>query len=354
MLLAGVLALVLVTDRDAEPAVQQPATTAESPELSRRELAAREALERGLAYLAAQQAQEIDGSFPRAQAREWAPVGVTALGCLAFLAAGNQPGRGPYGNIVQRAVDYLLAHQDRNVGSPTHGYIASQGDALSRIHGHGFATLVLAEAFGMMPGNERLGTALEAAVRRIEASQSSEGGWDYEPIAGASHEGSTTICLVQALRAAHTAGIHVDASVVARAVDYVHRLQTDEGTFRYRLHDSTTSVALTAAGISTLNMAGTYDAAPIQAGIDAIWRLIDEPRDVRWPDYERLYVAQAFWQLSDTTHFERWWPRELRRVLAAQNTDGSWTNRAHGPAYATAMQCLVLSVPEGLLPIFQR
>ena len=327
----------------------------ESPQLlSQREIAMREALERGLAFLAREQAKAIDGSFPKGDAREWAPVGVTALGCLAFLAGGHQPGRGPYGKNTQRALDYLLSKADRNPNSKTYGYIGSEGDRHSRIHGHGYATLALAEALGMSPGNENLRGVLTQAVDRIQKSQSSEGGWGYEPIPGSFHEGSTTICVVQALRAARNAGVVVDSEIIARAVDYVSRLQAPDGTFRYQLHSEDTSVALTAAGIATLNMAGTYDAAPIQAGIDAIWRLFGTERPMKFPDYERLYLAQAFWQLTDRTHFDAWWPGELRRILSSQRADGSWSSPAYGPAYATAVQCLVLAMPDGLLPIFQR
>jgi hypothetical protein len=41
-------------------------------------------------------------------------------------------------------------------------------------------------------------------------------------------------------------------------------------------------------------------------------------------------------------------------VLGAQRDDGSWGDARFGDVYATAMNCLVLAVPEGLLPIFQR
>lgn len=321
--------------------------------------AARRALDDGLAYLARRQAETEDGSFPKGDEQEYAPVGVTALGVLAFMAAGNSPGRGPHGPAVRRAIDYLLEKTDLAPESDTYGYVSSGADTTSRMHGHGYATLALAEVYGMAQPSQRLERALLAAVRLIERSQGSEGGWEYEPRAIANHEGSVTICLVQALRAARNAGVRVDADVIEQAEDYVVRLQKPDGTFRYTLQSEDSSVALTAAAVSTLNMAGRYDDAVVKSAIDAVWSGLalaaeDPQHRSRFPFYERLHLAQAFWQLTDDTHFERWFAEERARVLRQQRKDGSWENRRFGDCYATAVNCLVLAIPEGVLPIFQR
>ena len=319
--------------------------------------AARRALDAGLAYLARRQAETVDGSLP-VGGTENAPMGITALGTLAFMAAGNSPGRGPYGDQVARGLDYLLEHTDLAPESPTFGYI-STGNDKSRTHGHGFATLVLAQAHGMAPRRSgRIARALSAATGLIQRSQGAEGGWEYEPRAVAAHEGSVTICLVQALRAARNSGLTVDSGVIRRAEDYVVRLQKDDGTFRYELGDPRSTIALTAAGVSTLNMAGRYDDNVIRSAIDAIWSGLARQREdgerVRFPYYQRFYIAQAFWQLADTSHFARWFDEERPEMLRAQAPDGSWRGRTYGDCYATAMNCLVLAIPEGLLPIFQR
>ena len=287
-----------------------PQARAVGPPASSLESASEEALQRGLAYLARRVAETPDGSFPlglKGETREWAPVGVGALGALAFMAAGNSPGRGPYGREVSGLVDYLLSHTDLDADSAEYGYIAKSGDRWSRTHGHGFGTLVLAEAYGMTGRNsERLERALLAAVDLIHRSQGAEGGWHYEPRVIPAHESSITITYVQALRAARNSGIKVDEGVIHRAEEYVRRCQKEDGTFRYQLDLPQSTVGLTAAGIATLNMAGTYDAAIIQNGIDAILqREADPERRPNFPVYERLYVAQAFWQLSDLSIFER-------------------------------------------------
>ncbi len=325
------------------------------------EHAARRALDDGLAYLARRATETVDGSLPVDDAhnpREQSPIGVSALGALAFMAAGHSPGRGPHAETVERVLDYLLEHADLAPESSTHGYVSSRGDRFSRMHGHGYATLALAQAYGMAPRrSDRIHHALVAAVQRIESTQGNEGGWYYEPQLHAQHEGSVTICLVQALRAAQNVGIQVDSKVIERAESYVIRLQKPDGTFRYGLDVEDSTVALTAAGVATLNMAGRYDDAIIQNAIDAIWSglaLQEDGGRAEFPFYQRFYLAQAFWQLSDTSHFERWFEPEKARLLRTQDADGSWTDRRFGSCYATASNCLVLAMPEGVLPIFQR
>ncbi len=348
-----------------EGGVQTRGTPAEPLTLSHAALtsaAAERAVEAGLGFLEGLQERAGDGSFALTDVdqADYAPLGVSALCALAFLAAGNAPGRGPHGEVVARVLDYLLLHTELGPESSQRGFVSVQGDSLSRTHGHGYATLVLAEVYGMAPGSERIRNALVAAVERIQKSQGSEGGWGYEAYATPLHEGSVTICMVQALRAARDAGIQVDAALIARADDYVRRLQSKStGLFCYTLGEETrTSVALTAAAISTLNATGTYDDAVIHSGIDAIWSALalrsERGKPPDFPEYERLYLAQALWQLSDERHFERWFEDERARLLRTQQSDGSWGESRFGAAYATAVNCLVLSLPDSALPIFQR
>jgi len=328
------------------------------------------ALERGLAYLAARQGTQEDGSLPQDEEARFVPVAVTALASLAWMAAGSQPDRGPYGEEIVRAIDYLVRSANVTPTSDTYGYITDGGPD-GRIHAHGFATLALSQAYSMSPRTVRgkkIARVLEAGVRLIENAQVHEGGWYYEPRRTLQHENSTTICVVQALRAARNAGIRVDPAVIARAIDYVKRTQNDDGGFRYGLDQDQTTIAITAAAVATLNATGEYTSREITTGIQ--WMLArlelraeeeaESPRTHRlqsltsFPYYERLYVAQALWQNPDRRLFERWWDRERTRILAAQDADGSWESRRFGSSYATAVNCLVLALPLELLPIFQR
>ena len=318
------------------------------------------ALKRGLDWLATQQAKTGDGSFPRGEGKDikYAPVAITALGALALMAGGSTASQGPHHVQVARAIDYLLVHTDLSPASPHHGFISAGGDETSLMHGHGFATLALAEAYGMSPKGEHIATALKAAIALIERTQGTAGAWFYKPERQSEHEGSLTVCMVQALRAAKEAGLHVDATVIAKADGYLERSQTKDGSFAYHIGSPRTSVALTAAAISALNATGTYTGESLSRATDAIWRDLakraqgGEPS--RFPYYERFYLAQAFWQSADETHYKRWFPTERTQILRTQNKDGSWADTPFGVAYATSMNCLVLAIPGSLLPAFQR
>ena len=99
--------------------------------------ATQEAIDGSLAYLA--NAQHADGAWGTNQ--HVGNVAVTALGGLALMSAGHQPGRGRYGNHVLRAVQNILSCEDP--GQP--GFLVSRrSQSHGPMYGHGFATLFLA------------------------------------------------------------------------------------------------------------------------------------------------------------------------------------------------------------------
>ena len=326
--------------------------------------AARAALVGALDWLASEQALQPDGSIPTGGAGKEAPLAVSALTALAWMAGGSTPERGPHGVQLGRVIDYLISRTELDPESPTLGYISDGRDQLSRLHGHGFATLALAQAYAISPKSprgRRIERTLLLSIHRIQISQGTEGGWFYSPTRSLEHEGSVTIALVQALRAARNSGLKVDPEVIKRAIEYVRRSQAEDGSFRYAIGHEETSVALTAAAISTLNATGIYSGKEVLRGYDSIQRELSE-REAgsekavapAFPFYERLYLAQAYWQHPDRSLFETWFAAERRLLITSQQDSGAWTGSPFGAAYATASNALVLALPENLLPIFQR
>ncbi|MEZ5989165.1 MAG: prenyltransferase/squalene oxidase repeat-containing protein [Planctomycetota bacterium] len=310
-----------------------------------------------------------DGSFRLRDAANPAPVAVTALSVLALLSAGEVPGRTAHGLAVERGIRYLIDKQDQS-GGPRDGYLFFDQDRYSNMHGHGYAALALSQALGMLSNDpdralvtrDEVKDALTRAVKLIEHSQEQEtGGWSYDP-SPTDHEGSMTICMVQALRAAKDAGIEVDAAVIARAVRYVERSQKPDGSFRYKLGSADSSVALTAAAVATLEAAGDWDdpvltkgkAWLVDHGLDAAGRLRRGPSP-RFPWYERLYLAQALFFDRDIGPYRRWFTHLVADLARVRDpaTD-LWSSEQYSEAYATAMSVLVLSMPLQYLPVHQR
>lgn len=326
-----------------------PRSPSDSPTFVEITPPALQATERGLAFLATQQAR--NGSFgPQYQ------VAITSLAGLAFLAHGNQPGQGKYGEQIRAAIRYLVV----DCASPRGGFITEPGLGQSRMHGHGFATMFLAEAWGMSETlgpelRDRLQGTLERAVRTIETSQSRLGGWFYTPDQKEMDEGSVTVCAVAALRAARNAGFAVNKQVIDKAILYLKKSANKDGSFKYSLSmgQMRSSSALTAAAVSTLNFAGEYSLAEVQNGLKYLQKFkpgTDHNNGHQF--YEDFYAALAMFQAGGA-FWEEWFPLIRDNLLKRQSKSGAWEGE-YGPEYCTSLACLILQIPNRYLPIFQR
>jgi len=336
----------------------------------------------GLDYL--WRSQNRDGSFGETES----VVGVTALCMLAFFAAGHQEGRGRYGkydlelgrgDVIRRGIAYLLAQSrspsEKNPLVSTFppyppGYIVAENDADSRMHGHCYAAQALLLAYGSGKQSDAWSSELrrkvQLALQVIENAQTMTGGWGYDPTPDASHEGSITVCAVQALRLATDAGFVVDKEVQRMGLRYLHDSQRPNGSFKYALMHERTSVALTAAAVTALHGFGEYYSESVRLGLEYLRNNYRRPDDVQpWYYYGNFYSAQAFYRAGGKD-WERWCDAIVPSIVERQERGagpeaGSWDDRSntdgprsHGRVYATAMSCLALSVPDGFLPLFQK
>jgi hypothetical protein len=333
-------------------------------------------VEGSLAFL--EHSQNVDGSFGGPEAQQ-IRIGTTALACLAFMAHGDTEYRGRYHDTVERAVKFLLS-----CVTPTGeraGYFVASGDTLSRMHGQGFATLALAEAYGMFGVRRKFVTSADAmkkaviaAVRIIVKSQTPMGGWFYEPFEDTHDEGSITVCMIQALRAARDAGFEVPHRSVESACEYVRKSQNPDGSFRYSLHGNPQATfELAAAACSTLIHAGRYYDRSVRAGRDYVWGkafdefLVDPPRG--HPYYGLFYAVQMLWFDYDddvSSRYDRmsryhpriveWFEERFDSGTGVFRDDGipRHSESDFGAVYRTALAALTLQIPESSLPIFQR
>ncbi|MFN0243455.1 MAG: prenyltransferase/squalene oxidase repeat-containing protein [Planctomycetota bacterium] len=333
------------------------------------------AVDRGLAWLAKHQAADgswvarvgfkVNNSY-RFTSEDKGHLGVTALACMAFLAGGHLPGRGEYGPVVERGLAFVLSCVQDD------GYATRHG---SRMYDHAFATLFLAEIYGMTH-REDVKTKLQLAVDYVVTSQNAEGGWRYEPHSTTS-DMSIVVCQVIALRAARNIGIRVPKATVDRAARYVvdsavteredlpsaFGIGNEVGTFLYQRDVySRSSFPLTAAGVTALHGLGIYSDEAIRKGLDYLASNLsqfDSNSDNRrqghyffW--YGHYYAVQAMYT-AGSPYWEPYF-EEVRRVLIdMQRPDGSWPNDVGpGAAFGTACAALILEIPYRFLPIFQR
>jgi hypothetical protein len=295
--------------------------------------------------------QQPNGSF--------GDIAPTALAGMALLASGSTPVRGTYQSHTARALRSVLARQDRR-----NGYLGDNGN----MYAHGFATLFLAECYGMSP-DEPVRRALEAATDLIQQAQNPEGGWRYRPQPDDA-DLSVTVCQVMALRAAFNAGISDSRTIgtVRRAIDYVRGCALGNGGFSYVRNegrfagdgaDGPEGIPRAAAGAMSLITAGVTDPADRTLGPALAFIRRNVPASLAergtyfW--YGQYYCAQAMFHSPDPTDWDAYWAAAAPKILEMQQPGGRWTQgEGPGPAYATAMALIILQVPNQYLPIFQR
>lgn len=322
------------TPRSALLALEQDLTTT----------ATRKAVEKGLDFLAKR--QSADGSFGAGGYAK--NVGVVGLIATAFLSHGDMPGRGRFGGVVTKCLKYVLANAKQN------GFInAADFAGYGPMYGHGFASLFLAETYGMTE-DRSLRSALSRAIQLSIDCQNKEGGWRYQAERNES-DLSVTICQIMALRAARNAGFVVPSETIDRGLSYVRKCQNANGGFVYQLALGGESEFPRSAGAAAaLYGAGLNEGPEIDAALGYLKKSLEgAARDPKtghfW--YGHYYAAQAL-RRAGGEDWPKWYATIRDVILPLQQSDGSWSDEI-GAEYATAMACHFLQMPATYLPLFQ-
>jgi hypothetical protein len=331
-----------------------------------------QALERGLKWLAANQGPE--GNWTSND------LGLVSTGALAFLAAGQLPGRGQHGDATRRALEYVARH-----AKPS-GLLNISNERRD-MYNHGLSAFVLGQAYGMT-SDERVGPLLDRALKLIAQTQCKDGGWDY---VGKSqergHDLSLAVMQAKALRSAVDSGLEVPPEVIAMAIQSVREHYTPQGCSREAPEQEQQkhpgqftysgggggTLAMAAAGVVCMQEFGQYDDWRIEKNMEVIGKEIREKADPRqfrgdgrapFDAYTLYYVGQALYQVGGN-HWKENYPRLRDTLVAGQRRSddpkeaGKWQadGRVGGQAgelYATAVACFVLAMPNRYLPILQE
>ena len=265
--------------------------------------------------------------------------GVVGMAILAFLARGDDPEFGPYRLYVKRAMNFLLKQQNQETG-----YIGSS------MYNHGFATLALAEAYGLT-NDLRLGPALEKASKLIVSSQKSnpKGGWRYSPD---SQDADSTISGAQlvALFAARNAGIKVPEEAIEKGKAFLLSCQDTNGGFGYTAA-SGANLPRSAIGSLILSLAKETNTDSYRNSVNFL-KKNSQFGDQGHQYYSLYYTSQAMFRASPSL-WNSWNSQNVKRLQSTQTENGSW-NGNYGQTFVTSAALLSLALNYRYLPIYER
>ena len=333
------------------------ATNAGEVELTRE---GKNSIQMALQFLASH--QRADGSFSGNMGQTTGIVGATVL---AWMAAGNLPGEGPYGKQVAKSIDYLLGSQQPS------GLLYRGRDSQQPMYHHGLASICLAEAWGQTR-DKRIHDKLKKAIELIIRTQNEKGGWRYMPKVSDDDLSVTVMCLL-ALRASKDAGVNVPKDVIDRAISYVKSCASDKDNeglsgFGYTPH-SGKKWSTTAAGVMSLMLCGQYKEYDMKGALEYLVKGREKKEDKEWFIYGHYYGAQAMYQAGAMNdkfrqYWMKWYPDVSQALIKAQvQKGGGGAERGEFRGFpqsdgygqwSTAMCVLILGIPYRYLPIYQR
>jgi len=343
-------------------------------------------IDKGLAWLKTSQA--ADGHWEGANGAF--QVAMTGLAGMALMMEGSNLKEGKYSEQVTKAVEWLMKKQQ-----PTGllAYNQNAGDFGNYMHGHGYATMFLASAYGESEDRDqqdKLEQVIKKAAEFSAKAQSNKkhtfpdgrtaqiGGWGYTSATDSGlDEGSITVTQLQALRAARNAGIGVPKETIDRSLAYLEACTTPAGGIIYSYasaggsaRNGTERPPLTVAAV-----AGSFSAGQYKSDLAKKWVKFCKEKvpfakgRIAHDEYQSYYFAQFVYVLGDDK-YGALFPKEDKAdwltwskykeamypylVEKQDKKTGEWNSGYVGPVFATAVNLAILQLDKAVLPIYQR
>ena len=354
MRLSWVLCLVILIG----PVCTTARADVESAKLKKYREPVDKAVSAALEWLVKNQAE--DGSYPGDRFGKTSAI--VGLAGMAFLSKGYTPGKQPYGDEINKCLDYVLARQGPN------GSLDAQAKGNDFLTGggmytHGIATLFLSECSGMVDPDrqEKIDQVLPKALKLILDAQQVEkggrekGGWRYTPITRES-DISVTGWQVMALRSARLNGAQVPKKAIDDAVAFILRTRHEpSGGFCYFAQNPVgPGVGRTGLALLCLELTGHHNDEITRAAGDFVLNNLKPDAFIAdgHPAYATYYAANGMFQLGGD-YWEQFAEQMYKYLIRTQHEDGHWDGK-YGSAYGTVLKVLALTVSYRQLPIYQR
>lgn len=271
---------------------------------------------------------------------------------MAFLSRGHAPGKGRYGAVLEKALNYVLSTQDAQ------GVFSTQGMTQNATYHHAISGLMLGEVYGLT-GKEQAVRVREAIVKALAVSRRSQlatpGGAGMRYFTKP-READLSVTGAHFLfyRSAKNAEFDVPEAWINQMLMYVKACAVGDGEFSYQPGDRP-SLAMTAVGLLFLAMTGRQDHPMAQAAARQVL-VYDYNQGVQRRAYSLYYASLAMSQMGGK-HWQTFYPRLVEAQLEQEtamdallpSSDGEM-----GPALCNAFYILSLTPPCQVLPIFQR
>ena len=321
----------------------------ESPALAKYRARVGLAVKKALAFMATR--QKPDGSFDD----RWNTNASVGLAGMAYLSVGHTPGRGPYGDVVNRCIDFILATPAQGPhGGAAKGYLG-RANPYGRMYSHAIATLFLCEVSGMVDRErqKKIDALLPKALKLILTAQAVQkearlaGGWRYSPGSGSS-DLSVSGWNLMALRSARLNGAPVPAEAIKKAIGFVNRCHSPGGGFAYQPQpgEGSVSPAMSAVGLLCRELSGHHNDTINRRCGDYLLGRAQGDLFTR-SDHDRMYTiyyaSNAMFQLGGK-YWEQFAPQLYKHLLSWQGTDGAVVLGHYGKVYSTSMHVLALTV----------
>lgn len=338
-------------------------------------------VDKGLAALAKLQLE--DGSFPSA---DYTKPAITSFAVMAFLSRGHLPGEGPYGEQLDKGLDYVLSIQKesgmfatseinyKEINTIPSRDVYNSGGA-AKTYCHAISMLMLGEIYGLTEHKRsfRVKKAIEKGFKCTleiwdirKKSANDDGGFRYIRPWRDNSEGDVSITGWHAasLRSISNAGFEVPDKVMERIANYVLRNQSEDGGFRYMFDAPKSSSIMTAAGTLCVALAGKHKHPALKKSCAYLSTFSAKNADSflshsnrHYPYYTCYYVTQASIQMGGQL-WVKCMKESYNYLLPMQESSGLWPMKGsaarYGPAYSTSLAIIGLTPCMKILPIYQR